>query len=73
MAFSEDQNSSVLIADWLRAWSILVVKIGYRGSLLYRGQFKLTIGCYFYTNIIVARPGKKYQEPLSCAFHANAS
>ena len=39
----------------------------------YRGQFKLTIGCYFYTKIIVARPGNKYQEPLSCAFHANAS
>ena len=39
----------------------------------YRGQFKLTIGCYFYTKIVVARPGKKYQEPLSCAFHANAS
>ena len=30
-----DQNSSVLIADWLRAWSKLVVKIGYRESLLY--------------------------------------
>jgi hypothetical protein len=37
------------------------------------GPFKLTIGCYFYTKIIVTRPGKKYQEPLSCAFHANAS
>ena len=30
-------------------------------------MFKLTIGCYFYTKIVVARPGKKIpRAPFMC-------
>ena len=34
---------------------------------VYRSMFKLTIGCYFYTKIVVARPGKKIpRAPFMC-------
>ena len=41
MAFSVDQNSNVLIADWLRECSKYVVRIGYRESV--QLQQKMTI------------------------------